>query len=297
MEPVKIVTRLPSPVGTTAGSRVASSAVQAELGGAPWLQFGDEFVYVGRQPPWAGMAEAASRAGGGLREHPCTIDRARLHVIIQKGRLFQHEHPGVAVIIDRGRYLLVDMDPNVAQQLAETKQPCYSVRALDRLEANGEIGENRIVFEARDRGTDRERLRATHPAVQSLVDRISRATFEANLTRLVGFPTRFSTGTPYREVCDFVEQQFRLLGYATSRQTISVNGAPSANVIARRPGTGPEPRDAVLMSAHLDSLNHEGTASSPAPGADDDGSGSAGVLEIARVLNGQVSTHDLVLVL
>src|SRR3954452_12987066 len=297
MEPVKIVTRLPPPVGTTARSRAASPAAEAELGGAPWLQFGDELVYVVQQQNWAAMTEAVSRAGDGLGEHPGTIDRARLHVIIQKGRLFQREHPDVALIVDKGRFLLVDMDPNAAQQLAKKKQPCYSVRTLDLLEAIGEIGENRIVFEARDRGANRGRLPVINPAVQALVDQMSRATFEANLAQLVGFPTRFSTSTHYGEVCDFVEQQFESLGYATSRQTISVNGAPSANIVARLRGTGPVPRGVVLVAAHLDSVNHEGTASSPAPGADDDGSGSAGVLEIARVLNDQVSTHDLVLVL
>ena len=51
------------------------------------------------------------------------------------------------------------------------------------------------------------------------------------------------------------------------------------------------------MSAHLDSINLKGNATSPAPGADDDGSGSAGVLEIARALKDFKSRHDLRLVL
>ena len=51
------------------------------------------------------------------------------------------------------------------------------------------------------------------------------------------------------------------------------------------------------MSAHLDSINLEGNAASPAPGADDDGSGSAGVVEIARALKNHQGRHDLTLVL
>ena len=128
--------------------------------------------------------------------------------------------------------------------------------------------------------------------MQALVDRISRATFEASLTQLVALPTRFSTSTHYGAACDLADQQFGSFGYATSRQTISVNGAPSANVVARQRGTGPEPRGVVMLTAHLDSVNHEGTATSEAPGADDDGSGSVGpVLELAvdRGVYGSVS--------
>ena len=297
MEPVKLATRpLPS---TEMADRLPSTSrgARIELGDAPWLRFGDDLVYVGREKDWAGLAAATSRAGVVLREHPDLIDRARLHVIIQKGRLFQREHPDVGVLVDKGRYLLVDLDPSLARNLSKKKEPCYSVRALEALDADGEPGENRVVFETRSRGADRAVARAVDPAVQALVDRISRPTLEANLAQLVGLPTRLSTSTHYRRACDFVEQQLQSLGYTTSRQTISVNGAASANVIARRAGTGPAPRGAVLVTAHLDSVNHEGTAGSPAPGADDDGSGSAGVLEIARVLKEQVSVHDFVFIL
>lgn len=54
-------------------------------------------------------------------------------------------------------------------------------------------------------------------------------------------------------------------------------GGRSANVVAGRDGPGP----LLYVTAHLDSVNHAG---GPAPGADDNASGVAGVLEIARVL-------------
>jgi Zn-dependent M28 family amino/carboxypeptidase len=52
-----------------------------------------------------------------------------------------------------------------------------------------------------------------------------------------------------------------------------------------------------MVTAHLDSINQEGTAASQAPGADDDGSGSAGVIEIARALKDKTGVHDLVFIL
>jgi Zn-dependent M28 family amino/carboxypeptidase len=49
----------------------------------------------------------------------------------------------------------------------------------------------------------------------------------------------------------------------------------------------------VLITAHLDSINIQGGPMAPAPGADDNGSGSAGLLEMARVFATFRSEHDL----
>ena len=49
----------------------------------------------------------------------------------------------------------------------------------------------------------------------------------------------------------------------------------------------------MLVTAHLDSINLQGGPAASAPGADDNGSGSAGLLEIARVFRDHPSKHDL----
>jgi Peptidase family M28 len=289
MEPVKLATcRAPHDRGA------APRAVAGDLDGVPWLRFGDDLVYVGTAQQMPGLAQAAGRAGVALSERPGAIDRKRLHVVIQKGRLFQREHPKVPVLVDKGRYLLVDMAPTLARKLAKRRKPCFTVRTLSKLEAAGAAGKNRTVFEARGIG---RAARAADPAVQALVNRITRATYEADLTALVALPTRLSTSTHYQQAADQVKQKLAALGYATKRQSISVNGKKSQNVIASRKGSGPASRGVVVVSAHLDSVNHEGTATSPAPGADDDGSGSAGVIAIARALANHTGFHDLVFVL
>ena len=61
----------------------------------------------------------------------------------------------------------------------------------------------------------------------------------------------------------------------------------SLNVIAERPGTGGRSRAAsCVVTAHLDSINTRGGPAAPAPGADDNGTGSAGLLSIAAALAG-----------
>jgi Zn-dependent M28 family amino/carboxypeptidase len=101
------------------------------------------------------------------------------------------------------------------------------------------------------------------------------------------------------EAAAWARGQLEQLGYAAAQTDIRV-GSPlqrSHNIVADRTGNGPDPRGLVLVTAHLDSINLAGGPLAPAPGADDNGSGAAGLLEIAQVLAGHQAAHDLRLVL
>lgn len=61
--------------------------------------------------------------------------------------------------------------------------------------------------------------------------------------------------------------------------------APGANVIATLRGVNPADKRIIIISGHLDSRNKDVMDSEgPAPGANDDGSGVAAVIEAARVM-------------
>jgi len=82
------------------------------------------------------------------------------------------------------------------------------------------------------------------------------------------------------------------------QQPINVGSGSSFNVVADRPGNESGARKLLLITAHLDSINIRDGRNAPAPGADDNASGAAGVLEIARVLAEHSSArHDLRLIL
>src|SRR5262245_50953839 len=85
--------------------------------GVSWLRFGDDIIYCGAGKSWDRLQERGRKAKLAMREHPHEIDRKRLHVVVQKGRLFQREHPDVPVLIDKGRYLLVDLAPTRARRM------------------------------------------------------------------------------------------------------------------------------------------------------------------------------------
>ena len=262
--------------------RLATSPVIAPL---PGVRFGDTLFHATEEAEWDGTVAAASARGTALTPLDAPVPAARLHVVVQKGRLFQQEHPKVPVLLDKGRYLVVDLTPAAARKCDHGDRPCYAVRPL---------AEFTTAFDTRVAPANRA---APLPWVKALVSKIVRAPYEADLTHLVGFGTRHSTSTQYVAAAKWARDQFKALGFATSLQTIAVNGKPSQNVVADKVGKGPAPRGVVIVGAHLDSINIAGGPSAPAPGADDDGSGSAGGVAIARAIKDFASNHDLRVVL
>src|SRR4051794_27205351 len=91
-------------------------------------------------------------------------------------------------------------------------------------------------------------------------------------------------------VRDRLVARFRALGYDVAiQQRFACNAyascAPVQNVIARQPGDAAG--DVVLMVAHYDSVG-------AGPGASDDGSGVAAMLEVARALRGERTRNPIV---
>jgi Zn-dependent M28 family amino/carboxypeptidase len=76
----------------------------------------------------------------------------------------------------------------------------------------------------------------------------------------------------YAQAADFIEQSLREAGYATARQMFVVEGVACVNVEAEVHGTGD---GIVIVGAHYDTVDGS-------PGADDNGSGVAALLALAR---------------
>lgn len=250
--------------------------------GVTWARFGKETLLFSEDDQ-APAAPASRGARVPFREEDVT--KKQLHVVVQHGRTFQDHNPDVPVLHDRGRFLLVKLEPKQAKELAKKHKTCYGVMPLT---------ENEAVFEVRDRAPSR----APVAFVQELVNKVNRTNLEQNLERLVSFHTRNSTSSGFTEAVAFALQQLDEMGFQTREQTVNVNGANSRNIIADKSGNeGDGTRKVVIACAHLDSVNLAGGAASRAPGADDNGSGSAGVLEIARAFQEHRANHDLRLIL
>jgi hypothetical protein len=75
---------------------------------------------------------------------------------------------------------------------------------------------------------------------------------------------------------DNISSQFGGFGLDTSLQSFSYSGSTYSNVVGVHTGTT-RPQDVYILGAHFDSVSN--------PGADDNASGTSGVLEAARVLS------------
>lgn len=125
------------------------------------------------------------------------------------------------------------------------------------------------------------RLDEYDPAVAAILTRMSTAEITATLQRLQDFRTRHSPTDSCRAAGYYLRDRFQAMGYPVTMDFFNVNGFPAYNVIAEKTGTV-RPNEIYIICGHYDSIS--GQAAISAPGADDNGSGTAAVVEAARVL-------------
>jgi Zn-dependent M28 family amino/carboxypeptidase len=198
---------------------------------------------------------------------------------MQVGATFEQEHPDIPVVVSKGRHLVVDVPAGQMQQLATSDETCWAIRPLPA---------DVVLLE-----TVSPRRGERRASVQQLVDAVSVTEFRAMLGHLANFPTRHSLSTHFTAAAEWVRDRLQSWGYAVQLPVITVGSGTSLNVVADKPGFGTAARELIIVTAHLDSVNSAGGVNAPAPGADDNASGSAGVLEIARVISTEALQHDL----
>ena len=161
---------------------------------------------------------------------------------------------------------------------------------------------------APDRGAAacrRSRLRpACHPPpLRALADQVSEQALRATVARLVAFGTRHTLSVrdnPTRGIgaaLNWTEGEFRRISQGCGgcltivrpSDTVTNRRIPTPtlveDVVAIQRGTS-EPNRVIVITGHIDSrVTDPLNATSDAPGANDDGSGTAAVLEAARILS------------
>lgn len=135
---------------------------------------------------------------------------------------------------------------------------------------------------------------------EAFVGAVSSEAYAATLEALVATRTRHSSSSEFAVAALWAKAMLTGLGYVVRLDPVALPAGGTVNVVAEKKssatGSEDDPR-LVLAVAHLDSVNIAGGPGAPAPGADDNASGAAGVLEIARVLSTARCAHDLRLVL
>lgn len=108
------------------------------------------------------------------------------------------------------------------------------------------------------------------PQIASRASRIIEILAREHPSRSGLFPERLHAAA------EFIEREFQALGYAVESQRYISEGSTVRNLIAELPGKD-QSKPIIVLGAHYDTV--PGT-----PGADDNASGVAGLLELARLL-------------
>ena len=123
-------------------------------------------------------------------------------------------------------------------------------------------------------GVDASRAQADVPALLASVDGARALAFLKSLA----FPrTAEGPESARQKARDLVSGELTDAGYSVQEQSVVRNGIDSPNLFAELPGTECSDRT-IVIGAHYDSINPTG------PAADDNASGVAGMLELARAL-------------
>lgn len=109
------------------------------------------------------------------------------------------------------------------------------------------------------------------------------ARWQADVNTLVGFQTRHSSHAKIWEVANWLQARFESLGIPSQIQKFKTWSFEAPNVIAKLfAPEGQADRPIVVIGAHFDSISFG--SKDKAPGADDNASGTAAVLELGRFL-------------
>lgn len=130
---------------------------------------------------------------------------------------------------------------------------------------------------------------APSPIEQQIAAAVTAPNVMAHITKLASTP-RAAGSNEYLAAANYVAEQARAAGFEAKVVQHAGSSRPLFNVVADRRGTAPDAdRKLVVGGAHLDSVPR-------APGADDNASGSATLIESAKALNGIPTPNDLRLI-
>ncbi len=117
-----------------------------------------------------------------------------------------------------------------------------------------------------------------HPEIQEMVDYVDQDSLLASVNDLVAFETRASNTANGVAASNYLYNKF--LSYGITDVTYHSFDSGADNVIATIPGTR-FPENIIVLGGHYDSI----ASGYPEPGADDNASGTAAVLEAARIMS------------
>ena len=237
---------------------------------------------------------AVTEAGFSVELIPGYLEGSTLYAFeIEAGRgvqLLTEIYPEAVVLVSEGEVALLMLPEAFSQEQQQVSgrfkilepMPFYAPEALSAVINSGEVASETIVV--------------YDPRIQAMIFGVERdplANLIAGLSgenpvTINGNPytilTRYSyAGIPINKATAYTEEYLRNLGLETDFEYYEpFVGTEWRNVIAEQPGLT-QPQKIILLTAHIDSRSE--IPMSYAPGADDNATGTAGLLIAANVLS------------
>jgi len=232
-----------------------------------WVELGTRLVVGGESAAVRALAARGSRLG-----EMDAIDKGDL-ALRTIGCALHEDAPG-QLLVQSGRWQLRRLPPGELP----ASQPGH--------ETWRRLGDKETL--ARQYRLDAPLGAVPDPLVVPLVDRIVAARWFGDVTQLASWDRSSYGTTSLNAARDWIGLQLQGLGLAVTTPGFSMPGAGSGtitrqNVIGTWTGTS-LPNEWIVVGAHYDSRNSSGSSVTNTPGAEDNASGCAGVIEIARAL-------------
>jgi hypothetical protein len=245
---------------------VASIIKNSDQSVESYTRLGDYLIFTGGD-----VSSESLQKTDGVNSFP-KQDKENLYLITSKDpAILTAVFPGVRTVWE-GYGLRVVIAGEVAANNLMSKSSAFT--KVELLKENTTILSKEINCKA----TAKNALDKT----SSFIKLLDMQAFIKDLQAMVDFKTRYSYVKGSQKAIDYCAFEFTKLGIKNEQQAFNIGSTRANNLVATVKGTNEEEFGQVLVVGHLDS-----TSPNPrydAPGADDNGSGSAGVLAIARML-------------
>jgi bacterial leucyl aminopeptidase len=127
----------------------------------------------------------------------------------------------------------------------------------------------------------------TFAQISKLTTQVSADQIRDGIIDMSSHTTRYHTSEVGKTIASYLAEKYRALAGARSDINIQIidhgSRTPQPSLVVRINGTT-KSDEIVILGSHLDSVNWDSSSRQPAPGADDNASGTATNLEVFRVL-------------
>ena len=254
-----------------------------ELYAAPalerWIELGNTTLAVGSEA-LPGILDARLRPGA-RRTVTAEIERLRL-ARLEAAHAVEDLPAGTELVAGFGRYAVValpDDGPSGDAEVAPTRVTAHTPEL-------NPVPWNTVLIRRPDRqraSSGAARSSANAALIDEAVGGINGELYTSMVLDLVNFGTRYTHASSFPNVTEYARAKFEAMGLTPTLEPFQIGGRTRHNVIAEIPGSV-TPDDVWVVCGHIDSTSQN--PSNFAPGADDNASGSAAVIEMARVLSG-----------